>query len=494
MSGVLALSNIINVTVTPTPSGISERNVNSLALFTTSQFSSGNDVFREYLTASSVSNDFGSSSTPAKMAGAIFAQTPNILTGTGRLLVIPLLQSATSATSGKFETPDISSNISNFTSVADGEFEITIDGGTPFDVTSLDFSNVEDVADIAKIINRAVTDVTVTEDSGKVVFTSDKVGASTSVSIAAVSGGSGTDITAATLLDTSSGTSTSGADSSGETILEAITRVQDEVAFTGVLTDLNLEDSAIETAANGIQSQDRLFFHHVSSTTDIDGIGTTVANASNRQTRLLLYTDNQEEANLFKSAYAGRALSVNFNGTDTSQTMQLKQLATITPDSGITQTDYTQTEDAGLDTYVSFRGRASVNSTGGNDYFDNIYNDLALKFALETAGFNALAQTNTKVPQTEEGLSLLKAAYTEVMERFVRVGAFAPGSWTSTETFGDPAIFKQNISQYGFYVYSIPIAQQSAADRAARKAPLVQIAAKRAGAIHTSDVIVVVND
>lgn len=194
------------------------------------------------------------------------------------------------------------------------------------------------------------------------------------------------------------------------------------------------------------------------------------------------------------AAYAGRAHSVNFFGSDTAQTMNLKQLATITPDIGISQTLYGQAETAGIDLFVSYDGVPSVFSTGGNDYFDNVYADLALKFALETSGFNYLRQTNTKVPQTEQGMDGLKSAYGVVCDRFVRNRFIRGGSWTSSETFGDPEIFKQNVLDKGYYIYSLPITQQEAVQREQRKAPLVQIAVKRAGAIHTSDVIVLVND
>jgi hypothetical protein len=87
----------------------------------------------------------------------------------------------------------------------------------------------------------------------------------------------------------------------------------------------------------------------------------------------------------------------------------------------------------------------------------------------------------------------LKAAYAEVLERFIRNGSIAPGNWTSSETFADPEIFRQNITSRGYYIYSTPVAQQSAPEREARKAPLIQIAIKRAGAIHTSDVLVNIN-
>ena len=144
--------------------------------------------------------------------------------------------------------------------------------------------------------------------------------------------------------------------------------------------------------------------------------------------------------------------------------------------------------------YVSVDGLPCVVSSGGNDYFDNPYGDLAIKFSFEVAGFNHFRQSNTKTPQTEPAMNGLKASYAGVCVQYVRNGYSAAGSWTSSERFGDPEVFDENIETNGYYVYSQPITQQSAVDREARKAPLVQIAIKRAGAIHSSDVIVLVND
>ena len=50
----------------------------------------------------------------------------------------------------------------------------------------------------------------------------------------------------------------------------------------------------------------------------------------------------------------------------------------------------------------------------------------------------------------------------------------------------------KNIKEKGYYVYSLPISEQSQPDREARKAPLIQIAIKSAGAIHSSDEIVTI--
>ena len=490
---VLPVNNIINVTITNTPSGLSEKNVNSLGLFTT-ETPSNLDAYQVYISAAQVAEDYGTSSVTAAMANAIFAQSPNLRTGTGRLVIMPM-QSAVSATSGNVTTADISANLSDILLVDDGDLRVTVDG-VNYDLTGVDFTNATDMTGVATILNGLVANCIVTAPTASTLkFLSKKVGDDADVAITAVPSGTGTDLSDTGYFNSAGATVTSGADASGETIADAIARTSGAVSYVGVITNLEMEDDVLEATSDAIQAQDRMFLHHVCSTVDIvGGIGNTIQQSGNTKTRLLGYTDSLAEANLYKAAYAGRAFSVNFNGTDTSQTMNLKQLATITPDDGISQTVFTNSEANGVDLYVSFDGVPSVNSTGGNDYFDNVYNDLALKFALETAGFNHLRQTNTKVPQTEKGLDGLKSAYATVLRRFVTVGAIAAGSWTSSERFGNPQTFDQNILENGYYVYSIPITQQSAVDREARKAPLVQIAVKRSGAIHTSDVIVLIND
>ena len=81
-------------------------------------------------------------------------------------------------------------------------------------------------------------------------------------------------------------------------------------------------------------------------------------------------------------------------------------------------------------------------------------------------------------------------ALSQVFEQSIRNGAIAPNVWNNSIPFGDPETFKRNIEETGYYLYSIPISQQSQTDREARKAPVVQTAAKGSGAIHFADIIV----
>ena len=87
----------------------------------------------------------------------------------------------------------------------------------------------------------------------------------------------------------------------------------------------------------------------------------------------------------------------------------------------------------------------------------------------------------------------LKSVYQGVCETSVRNGVVAPGTWNTAVPFGDPETFKKNIEEKGYYIYSIPVSQQAQVEREARKAPLVQIAVKTAGAIHSTNVMIYVN-
>lgn len=492
---ILPISNIINVSISETPQGITTRNVNSLGLFTTEQPNTIGQ-YGVYVSANQVAIDYGTNSVTAAMASNIFAQNPNILSGDGRLVIMPLGYdsaggAATSATEGHLTTADLSATLASILLVTNGRITFTVDG-VAYPIANLNFTAATSWADIASILQDNLVAATITAISNGFMVTSKKVGTSSTVAISA-NAGTGTDLNGSGYFKGSSASTAAGVNAIGETLEQAITRTQELVSYTGVITNLAMQDTLVESTAAFIQAQDFIWLQHIASIEDIATLGGAITSASDTQTRILFYSDGITEANLMKAAYAGRAFSTNFNGSLTAGTMNLKTLVNVTPDSGITQTIYTEGQTYGTDMYVSFDGSPSVVSTGANDYFDNIYAELALKFALQSAGFNFLKTTSTKVPQTENGMNGLKNAYAQVLEQFVTNGTIAPGSWTSSETFGNPETFVQNIEQQGYYIYSIPVAIQNSVERAQRKAPLVQIAIKLAGAIQESSVIVIVN-
>lgn len=212
------------------------------------------------------------------------------------------------------------------------------------------------------------------------------------------------------------------------------------------------------------------------------GMSYQISQLQNTKTRLLLHTASAQQARLFAAGYASRLQSVDFEGTDTALTMNLKQIVGIPVDTGISETIANQANTVGVDYYASVGTLPEVVSTGGNDYSDNVYNLNWLVGALQVATFNVLGTTPTKIPQTEAGMNTIKGAIVQILQQAVANGFLAPGQWNG-QTFGDPASFIRNIADFGYYVFSQPIAQQTETQRIKRIAPTIQIAIKYAGAI-----------
>ena len=482
MKSTININNVINVTISSPPRGLEIPNVNNLALFTNDPVAFQED-FRVYRSAQDVAQDFGFDSLTTKMCQNIFAQAPNFLSGGGQLTI--LKTSGVGAKYGSLKTIDMAANIANFSAVKDGEFTLVVDGVSQ-DYTALDFSNVKTIADLILFLEK-ILPVEIIEESGKLKFNSKTVGATSAVTMAAVTGGSGTDLTGATFFDASNAVVEAGADSSGEKLQDALLRTENMVNYCGVLTTLSIEDSSIPGLASYIQAKDLILMLPFSHKNQLDSVVKTIADSSQNKTRCLFYSDGIEKSKLFLAAYVGRMFSVNFFGSNTVQTANLKLLKNIEPDGGIDQTTYNKLKDVGADAYVSYNGLPRTLSSGGNMYFDRVYNQQQLKFFLQTEGFNYLATTQTKIPQTEPGMDGLKGAFKNVCELFTSNGFIGKGlRWASPDKFGDPENFDRNILELGYYIYSLPIAQQLQSEREQRVAPIIQIAVKESGAIHSA--------
>jgi hypothetical protein len=410
------------------------------------------------------------------MANAIFSQQPNILTGGGQLVVILLnvavqtLAFSGVAASGTF--------VLNYNAHATAAINWN-------DTASQIQTKLQALAGLAEVV------VTGTIASESVVVTMNGVyGAAALLSVS-----SNTLQTAGSASITVTPTTTTP----GETIGAAITRTQSLVQYFGILVDQTLAvigQTDLLAAAAIVQALNKIAFFVSNNQADITtgGMVDLLRSGSFTQTRGLYYGDSNFMNDLiFMASYAGRALSTNFTGSNTTQTMHLKALAGVQPDPTITQTILNTAIAAGADTYISLQGVPSVFCSGANTFFDRVYNLQWFVGALQVAGFNYLATTSTKVPQTEAGMDGLKGAYRSVCEQGVTNQYGAPGSWNSPTVFGNPSDLILNVAQRGYYIYSTPIAQQSQTNRVARQAPLVQIAFKEAGAIQSSTVIVNVN-
>ena len=450
----LSLTNIISINVMNAPVGLGAFNVNNLALFTSDSFLSNpnSDTYRYYVSAQQVGIDFGTSSETYLQAVAVFSQQPNILAGGGSLIVCP-----------------------GFANTSLGTVTVAA-AGTGYKV-----------GDVLTLIQG-------TAQFGQVTVTAVYAGGVTAVSIANVGVG----------YTTGSGLSVAGGSGSGctitistlttETLSNAINRLSGLIYFCGVISTSYGVNSTWGALANIIQAYaDKILFLPSNTLSDVAAYFQSIQLATNYNTRCLLYLDTALNARLFAASYASRLLSVNFQGSRTAITMNLKQLQGVTPDPNMTQTIYNQCMVAGADIYTAFAGVPGVASFGANKFADESFNLIWFVAALKVAGFNALAQSFTKIPQTESGMTSLKSSYKQVCEQAITNSYVAPGTWTGVDTFGNNNDFINNILTKGYYIYSAPVGQQTAALRATRQAPLIQIAIKESGAIHSSIVNVYVN-
>lgn len=286
-----------------------------------------------------------------------------------------------------------------------------------------------------------------------------------------------------------------------ETYAEAITRLAGEIYFEGILTTRAVTDTDAVAASNLVQSMNNriLMIHasNVNALTPTTGLFTKVN--SNTHTKCVLYTlgddadDSALNARLFAAGYLSRGLAVNYNGSDTTITMNLKDLVGIPADTNISETILNQCVNLGVDCFPSIEGLPKVISNRQSGmYFDQVTNQIWFLNTIQRAVFNVLAQTQTKIPQTEAGMEKITKAIRQVCNQGVTNGFIAPGTWSSSDTFGVYDDFYRNIEEFGYYIYHQPVSEQLQSEREQRKAPLYQIAAKEAGAVHSASIIITI--
>lgn len=499
------IANVINILLNQGGALAQADNVNVVGMITSDGSGpiSINDRTRSYTDLASVATDFGTVGAVYEGASTFFGTSPNSVNAGGRLVIGYWEKNGDPgepATSGNLSggiVSDVPGLITSLQAISDGYFTISIDGVST-QITGLNFTGIVNMSDADNIlynaVNAAVLGASTFWTGDVLVVISPTSGSSSSVSTSVDELLSGTYI--GTLLQLESGqgaVSTQGQDSTpgtSETAVEALTAIQAEVAIKGAAfidaqdTDQEVRDLAAYAQANNI-----LIYDVFSNTSNLD---TVVGNpawdiklASQRKYRMLYSKANNRK---FAISYMARMHSVNFNASDSAITMHLKEL-NITPET-YTQTEIDKAKNIGLDIYTTIKDVPVVLSSGANDFTDNQYNLMAYIGDLEVDMFNVLKGTNTKIKQTTRDVNKLIDQAEKTTEKYRRAGVFAPGTWTSTDTFGDLEVFERSIENNGYYWLAGRLANQSQADRDARKSPVLQGAVKAAGAVHSADIIV----
>lgn len=188
----------------------------------------------------------------------------------------------------------------------------------------------------------------------------------------------------------------------------------------------------------------------------------------------------------------GRAFSVDFTAQNSTIDLMYKQEPGVVPED-LTDGQAAVLQAKRCNVYAEYDNDTSILQYGvmsGPAYFDEIQGLDWFQNAVQTACYNVLFTSTTKVPQTDAGVNQLTNACSSACDAAVNNGLSAPGVWNGP-AFG--ALTTGQFLKTGYYVFAPSVTTQSQADRDARKSPPIQIALKLAGAINTVDVLVTVN-
>jgi hypothetical protein len=388
-------------------------------------------------------------------------------------------------------------DMSTWTAITSGGFTITV-GGVVKNLTGLNFSSATNLNQVATIIQAGTTGLTVRYDAAYERF--DAISTATGVSATigyATAPGSGTDISS--LLQWRTGQANAPINGiAAETPLVAVQQCADrsagwygvEMSGTVPPTDNDLVDISAY-----VEGTERNRMHIITSQASaiLDPLQTTDLASRLKALRykrsFLQYSSKHPNAAV--SAFA-RAATVNFEGSNTTITLKFKQEPGVIAEL-LTETQNKIVQSKNCNVFVQYDNDTAILQEGvmSNGYFfDEVHGSDWLANAIQTDLWNTLYQAQTKIPQTDEGITQLTTVVEGTLSRAVNNGFVAPGVWNG------PDIGKLRTGMAltkGYYVYAPLVASQPPAEREARKAPVIQVAAKLAGAVHSVDVIINLN-
>lgn len=399
---------------------------------------------------------------------------------------------AIQATSGYLETTSI--NIDNFKSVKNGSFKISVDGAEAISILDLDFTTITTLQDIVNILSNSIDIVNISVENTNIRFTSKTSGINSKVAITSEEVDIPyTDLNGVDYFNTSKCILVNGTDAytGTEKLSDAVIRCKELTFFEAILTTYIPSDKEIEETATTIQTLNKMYFVVKTNLLDLD-IFNTIKQKRLTKTRCLYY--GMPDYLLFVSGYTSKLLSVNFNGNNTANNLNNKEIIGLLPDTTIGDTELNILKDMGVDCYCNMRDLGVIQCSGENQWADTVLFINWIQNALQVIGFNTL-RNNLRIKQTEAGVQVLVDNYKTILEQAITSGYIAPNKWNGPIYFGnDEEIYKNNILKNGYYIYTEPVAKQSQEERRKRIAPPCYIAIKLSGAINEADLTIFMED
>ena len=460
----LSITNVVDVNILIAPKAKALQSFGKLVFVTdeSPKVPLAGTIF-SYSGIEAVADEWELTSEVYKGATTFYGQNPS-----GSFMVALAAAAATPAvlTGGSAELADIQA-------ITAGGFTIQVNGMAQ-NITDVDFSGASTLTAAAAILEGELTGVKVTVSGTSFVLTTQAIGTGASISVA-TAGISGT--AAALALTTMTGAAVTAA-VVPESPVEALTKAADtDPSFYGIVLHSVWRDvdEAIEVAEFA-QASRRVFFNTTNNAdTLVKGNATSIAariKAKSLQRTLSHYSSHEEEYP--SAAIAGRAFLVNFEGTNTTITLNLKVIAGVTVEK-LRQSQLDALRKVNCNAVVDIAGTYvySDSRMGDGTWFDAVHGVDWLQNRIETGIFNRLYTTTTKIPYTDTGVTIILAEIEQALIQGRTNGLIAPGNNTAGEYL-----------PLGYKIEYIPTAQVSQADKSNRVYKGITFEAVGAGAMH----------
>jgi len=497
----LPINDIVNVSAIITEQGLLRRDFGiSLFLTTDTTLLAGASRVATFADLASVSKIFPVGSEPLDAANIYFQQQPfpkNLIIA--RWIdtdVGSLLEGGSHAT------------LAALKAIADGTFTMSFDG-VPTDLTLLNFTAANSLADVAVTLSTAVGVATtaayaVSFDVAKDSFIVTNVaGSPTSTLTFATPKGTGTDLsdllgwTAATggFLQQGQGLETV------EEALDAITALNPNFYFVTLESTLWDTQTVLDVSAY-VAAKSLMFFADsidasVLTTAETTSIFAQISALESDRTTLTWSRTVD-----YKGLSAAARLGVtNYAGNNTVITLKFKKLPGTLADN-ITSTEKIELDRKNVNAFLIFSTVVSQEAiyAEGTTAKPGVFADVRAfvdQFvdSMQVGEFNLLVQSPNRVPQTSAGTAALVSVANDVCLENVRNGGIAPGQLSAALTLDvqqttgidDFDGFLVN----GFLIHIQSLIDQSQVDRGLRKAPPMKIWLKGSGAFHFIDIDII---
>lgn len=421
---------------------------------------------RQYSSMSAVAADFIDGTEVNKAATAYYAQVPRPV-----YFMVALIDGTAT---GAHATGATGATLSALQAVTAGGFTTTIDGALVV-ISAVDLSGVISFDAAATALqtklNTQKPGTTCAYVGGQFVITSPTTGVTSTIAAftSSVQG-----LVAA--LGLSTATLVQG--QAAETPAQALTAAEQvDNSFYGIALDTEFDDTqAAYDVALWAQARTKKFFN-----TTNDPVVLTSANLATQAGKMFtaslgntLSSYAPIAGSYAGASVAGRAFTVNFEGTNTTITLMYKKLPTI-PVARITSNQNKNLNAINCNVFLDVGGNSffAESKMADGSYFDTKHGLDWLQNRIETDVFNLMYQSPTKVPYTDTGVSMIIQKVERGLRQGVTNGLIAPG-YTTDGTY----------LELGYRIDYVAVGDVSAADKGNRQYDGISFIAVGAGAIH----------